>query len=99
MDALGVALDVIHTTVELKGTDYNNTTIVYFTAFDSPSRISKKSQQAYIAALSSKRTKLFFIGSNVNEASLALGKGNFNQSELTALHLVDEVSFPNLKFF
>ena len=87
MDALGVALDIIHTAVN-EGASYERNQILFFTAFESPSKISGKTQQAYISALSSKKTELVFIGSNVTDEKPST---EMNQSEIAACDLVNKV--------
>ena len=90
MDALGVALDLIHKQVE-SGTVYDSIQIIFFTAFESPFKSSTKTPKAYVSALLSKKTELFFVGSNVANNELLGHEEKMSEGESIACQLLQEV--------
>lgn len=91
LDALGVALDLIHTNLEA-GADYQTTQIIYFTSFGSAFRCTEKTLKAYIAALLDKKIGMYFVGSNVTEDMLGDKKEKMSKAELIAFELVQRVN-------
>lgn len=89
MDALGVALDLIHRKVKA-GNVYSSIQIIFFTAFESPFKTSERTQKAYISALLAEHTSLFIVGSNINQEMLE-NEEKMSKGELTACQLIQEV--------
>lgn len=89
MDALGVALDLIHRKVKA-GNVYGSIQIIFFTSFESPFKTSDRTQKAYVSALLAENTSLFFVGSNLNPELLENDE-KMSKGELTALQLIQEV--------
>lgn len=90
MDALGVALDLIHRKVKA-GNVYGSVQIIFFTPFESPFKTSERTQKAYVSALLAGNTSLFFVGSNLN-LKLLENEEKMSKGELTAFQLIQEVS-------
>lgn len=89
MDALGVALDLIHRKVKA-GNVYSSIQIIFFTAFESPFKTSERTQKAYISALLAEHTSLFIVGSNISQEMLE-NEEKMSKGELTACQLIQEV--------
>lgn len=90
MDALGVALDLVHRKVTA-GNIYDSIQIIFFTAFESSFKTSERTQNAYASALVAEKTSLFIVGSNIDEESLEDEK-KMSKGELTAYQLIQEVT-------
>lgn len=90
MDALGVALDLVHRKVKA-GNIYDSIQIIFFTTFESPFKTSERTQKAYISALLAEKTSLFIVGSNLDQESLEDEK-KMNKGELVAYQLMQEAS-------
>lgn len=90
MDALGVALDLVHRKVKA-GNIYDSIQIIFFTTFESPFKTSERTQKAYISALLAEKTSLFIVGSNLDQESLEDEK-KMNKGELVAYQLMQEVT-------
>ena len=90
MDALGVALDLIHRKVKA-GNVYGSVQIIFFTPFESSFKTSERTQKAYVSALLAGNTSLFFVGSNLNQ-NLLENEEKMSKGELTAFQLIQEVS-------
>lgn len=85
MDALSVALDMIEQRVEA-GVLYEELRILVLTDFDQPVRSSKRTEEAYIAALNERGTRLFFI----NDEEPIKSESN-NPSRMVAQRLISQV--------
>lgn len=90
MDALGVALDLIHNQTKTEE-QFEKTEIFFFTAFESPFKSSGGTIQAYLTALQDKKTELVFVGSNVTEELLEDGEGKLSKGELIAYRIFQKV--------
>lgn len=97
MDALGVALDLIHKQVSTDS-PYEKIEIFFFTAFESPFKSSARTIKAYVAALKSKKIELIFVGTNVTEELLE-NENNMTKGELVAYQIVQEVEFFSNEIF
>ena len=89
MDALGVALDLIHHQVEI-GITYTTVHIIFFSTFLSPFKASEITVKAYVDALTNLKTSLFFVGSFINE-KLFENESNLKKGELLAYQIIQEV--------
>ena len=65
MDALAVALDLIHDKIE-SGVSYEKTQIVFFSSFDSSFKTCEETESAFVEALLDKKTELVVVGSNLD---------------------------------
>lgn len=94
MDALGVALDLIHTKKE-GGHAYEKKQILLFTPFDSPFQTSEKTERIYINAFNQENAELFVIGSSVqfDEDGNLLSDVNLKKGEATACKIIEQVHF------
>lgn len=98
LDALGVALDLIHQQVE-QGTVYGKTKILVVSGFYSPCRTSKSVEQAFISALKDKQTELYIIGSSFTDSySIKDEKPEVKEAELVAQRIVEHVSVSSFQF-
>lgn len=92
MDALGVALDLIHNKKE-SGSVYEKSQVLLFTPFDSPFRSSEKTESVYTSAIIQEKAELFVIGSEVqfDDDGNLCDVGNLKKGELVAYKIIDEV--------
>jgi len=74
MDAMAVALDIIHVTMEA-GAEYEKTQIVLFSPFDSPFVASDETESAIVSALTERETELLVVSSIFDEGSTLLNHG------------------------
>ena len=87
MDALAIALDVIHKAIEA-GTEYEKTQIVLFSPFCSPFITSAKTESAFIDALITRETELLVVSSIFEKGSESLTDGGEVALRLTKQVLI-----------